>query len=197
MRSFVRICVFVRPTAFRTTAFGNCRVTPWLVHAKVREPHLNPRFVWTFVAFPFRARVKGRKVHTNWGLVRCGSQTFAWTSHVSGWIVWRRTDFDWIALQKIRLVSLKSGVAPANQTKERAKTKSSWISPIFVNSGVCPWENKNDSRWTFVPECPREKFVNWPFWFGLPGPLLMKTQDFFSSELDQIEIGVQPEFNCW
>ena len=26
--------------------------------------------------------------------------------------------------------------APANQTKERAKTRSSWISPIFVNSGV-------------------------------------------------------------
>ena len=31
-----------------------------------------------------------------------------------------------------------SGVALANQTKERAKTKSSWISPIFVNSGVFP-----------------------------------------------------------
>ena len=29
-----------------------------------------------------------------------------------------------------------SGAAPANQTKETAKTKSSWISPIFVNSGV-------------------------------------------------------------
>ena len=33
-------------------------------------------------------------------------------------------------------IHLTSGVAPANQTKERAKTKSSWISPIFVNSGV-------------------------------------------------------------
>ena len=31
-----------------------------------------------------------------------------------------------------------SGVGPANQTKERAKTKSSWISPIFVDSGVFP-----------------------------------------------------------
>ena len=31
-----------------------------------------------------------------------------------------------------------SGVAPANQTKERAKTKSAWISPIFVNPGVFP-----------------------------------------------------------
>ena len=30
----------------------------------------------------------------------------------------------------------RSGVAPANQTKERAETKSSWISPIFVNSCV-------------------------------------------------------------
>ena len=58
------------------------------------------------------------------------------------------------------------GVAPANQTKERAKTKSSWISPIFVNSGVSPWENKHDSHRTFVPECLREKFMNWPF-FGL------------------------------
>ena len=48
----------------------------------------------------------------------------------------------------------RSGVAPANQTKEKAKPKSSWISPIFVNSGVFPWENKHDSHWTFVPECP-------------------------------------------
>ena len=61
---------------------------------------------------------------------------------------------------------LDSGVAPANQTKKRAKTKSSWISPIFVNSGVFPWENKHDSHWTFVPECPCEEFMNWPF-FGL------------------------------
>ena len=36
----------------------------------------------------------------------------------------------------------------------------------FVNSGVFPQENKHDSHWTFVPECPREKFMNWPF-FGL------------------------------
>ena len=39
--------------------------------------------------------------------------------------------------QKIQNMPL-SGVAPANQTKERAKTKSSWISSIFVNSGVFP-----------------------------------------------------------
>ena len=30
-----------------------------------------------------------------------------------------------------------SGVAPANQTKERAKTKSSWISPIFLCEFWC------------------------------------------------------------
>ena len=34
LRSFVRICVFLRPTAFRETAFGNCRLKfchgrPW------------------------------------------------------------------------------------------------------------------------------------------------------------------------
>ena len=43
-------------------------------------------------------------------------------------------------------LAVKSGVAPANQTKERGKTKSSRISPIFVNSGVFPWENKHDSH---------------------------------------------------
>ena len=36
----------------------------------------------------------------------------------------------------------------------------------FVNSGAFPWENKHDSHRTFVPVCPREKFMNWPF-FGL------------------------------
>ena len=35
-----------------------------------------------------------------------------------------------------------------------------------MNYGVFPWENKHDSHWTFVPECPCEKFMNWPF-FGL------------------------------
>ena len=35
----------------------------------------------------------------------------------------------------------------------------------FVNSGVFPWENKHDesSHRTFVPVCPCEKFMNWPF----------------------------------
>ena len=29
------------------------------------------------------------------------------------------------------------------------------------------------TNWTSVPECPCEKFMNWPFlWFGLPGRLL-------------------------
>ena len=37
---------------------------------------------------------------------------------------------------------------------------------LFVNSGVFSEENKHDSHWTFVPECPCEKFMNWPF-FGL------------------------------
>ena len=30
---------------------------------------------------------------------------------------------------------------------------------------VFPKENKHDSHWTFVLECPCEKFINWPF-FG-------------------------------
>ena len=46
----------------------------------------------------------------------------------------------------------------------------------FVNSGVFPWENKRDSHRTFVPECPRQRFMNWPFfgWLGLLGSLLNK-----------------------
>ena len=40
------------------------------------------------------------------------------------------------------------------------------LPPMFVNSGVFPWENKRDSYRTFVPVCPREKFMNCPF-FGL------------------------------
>ena len=63
--------------------------------------------------------------------------------------------------------SALSGVAPANQTKERAKTNSSWISPIFVNSGVFSLGKQARFTYrTFVPECRWEKFMNWPF-FGL------------------------------
>ena len=58
--------------------------------------------------------------------------------------------FEFLKLQKSRKQIFgqqkESGVAPANQTKERAKTKSSWISPIFVNSGVFPWENKHETH---------------------------------------------------
>ena len=47
-----------------------------------------------------------------------------------------------------KTLALWSGVAPAKQTKERAKTKSSWeFRPFFcVNSGVFPLENKHDSH---------------------------------------------------
>ena len=63
---------------------------------------------------------------------------------------------------------LQSGVTPANQTKERGKTKSLYeFRPLLCEfAGVFPEENKHDSHWTFVPECPCEKFMNWPF-FGL------------------------------
>ena len=63
----------------------------------------------------------------------------------------------------------QSGVAPANQTKERGKTKSSWISPPFFCEFWCFFLGKTSTKltyWTFVPECPCEKFMNWPF-FGL------------------------------
>ena len=51
-----------------------------------------PRFVWTFCLSPLALKGKARKVHTNRGF-RCGSRTFAWTSHVSDWIVGRGTDY--------------------------------------------------------------------------------------------------------
>ena len=55
---------------------------------------------------------------------------------------------------------------PGKPNQRKGKAKSSWISPIFVNSGVFSWESKHDSHQTFVPVCPREKFMNWPL-FGL------------------------------
>ena len=38
-----------------------------------------------------------------------------------------------------------------------------------MNSGVFPLENKRDSHRTFVPVCPREKFMKWPFLVWLTG----------------------------
>ena len=53
------------------------------------------------------------------------------------------------------------------QTKPKKGPKRKFIN--FAHS--CEFRcfslgNKHDSFWTFVPECPREKFMNWPF-FGL------------------------------
>ena len=50
--------------------------------------------------------------------------------------------------------------------KKGPKRKVHEFRPFFVNSGVVPWENKRDSHRSCVPVCPREKFMNWPF-FGL------------------------------
>ena len=63
----------------------------WLVHAKVREPHLNPPVRMNFHGFPCKTRAGGRKFIRN-GEFRCGSRTFARTSHVSDWIAGRGTD---------------------------------------------------------------------------------------------------------
>ena len=65
------------------------------------------------------------------------------------------------------IVCPSEGVEPLGKPKKGPKRKVHMsFAPIFVNSGVFPWENKHDSHWTFVPECPCEKFMNWPF-FGL------------------------------
>ena len=67
-----------------------------------------------------------------------------------------------------RIWWLVSGSRPGKKKpKKGPKRKVHEFSPAFVNSGdVFPWENKHDSHRTFVPECPREKFMNWPL-FGL------------------------------
>ena len=59
---------------------------------------------------------------------------------------------------------------PGKPNQRKGQDEKFLIASIFMNSGVFPWENKHDSHRIFVPERPREKFMNWPFfWFGLPG----------------------------
>ena len=68
--------------------------------------------------------------------------------------------------------STLSEVAPAKQTKERAKTKSSWISPICEFS--C-FSLGKQARFTlnFCSGTPLQKVHELAFvWFGLPGSLL-------------------------
>ena len=49
----------------------------WLVHAKVREPHLNPPVLMNFLPLTLVLKGHARKVHTRTGGCRCGSRTFA------------------------------------------------------------------------------------------------------------------------
>ena len=65
-----------------------------------------------------------------------------------------------------------SGVAPANQTKERAKMKSSWISP-FLWILVFFLRKTSTIHIEFCSGMPLRKVHELTFlWFGLPGPLL-------------------------
>ena len=73
----------------------------------------------------------------------------------------------------------ESGVAPANQTKERAKKKSSWISPIFVNSGVFSLGKQARFTLNFCSGMPLRKVHELTFlWLGLPRPLLKENPCF-------------------
>ena len=70
-----------------------------------------------------------------------------------------------------------TGVAPANQTKDRAKTESSWISPTFVNSGVFSLGRQARFTSNFCSSLPPGKVHELAFlWFGLPGWLLTLTK---------------------
>ena len=53
-RSFAPFCVFLLPTAFRTTAFGNCRLT-------VESPRPGAHFQWNDSDSGPKVRVTGRK----------------------------------------------------------------------------------------------------------------------------------------
>ena len=68
--------------------------------------------------------------------------------------------------KRIRSNFRESGVAPANQTKERAKRKSSWISPVFVNSGVFSLGKRARSTLNFCSGTPLRKVHELTF-FGL------------------------------
>ena len=69
------------------------------------------------------------------------------------------------------------GVAPANQTKKRARTRSSWISPIFVNSGVFSLGKPARFTSNFCSCLPPGKVHELAFlWFGLPGWLLSEVR---------------------
>ena len=64
----------------------------WLVHAKVREPHLNRPVRMNFLpcALVFR-KTPGKFIR--FGGFRCGLRTFAQTSRVSDWIAGRGADY--------------------------------------------------------------------------------------------------------
>ena len=58
---------------------------------KFREPHPNPPVRMNFPGFSLKTRLRERKFIRTGGF-RCGSRTFARTSHISDWIVGRGTD---------------------------------------------------------------------------------------------------------
>ena len=68
-------------------------------------------------------------------------------------------------LDKFQSAKIRSRPGKSNQRKG-PNEKFINFAHFSVNSGVFPRDNKHDSHWTFVPECPCEKFMNWPF-FGL------------------------------
>ena len=72
----------------------------------------------------------------------------------------------------------QSGVAPANQIKGQ---NEKFMQFAHFCEFWC-FSLGKQARFTLVPECPCEKFMNWSFlWFGLPGPLL--TQKWLKHEV--------------
>ena len=99
-----------------------------LVHAKVREPHLNPRFVRTFLTCPFKSRVRGGKFARTRGF-RCGSRTFVWTSHVADWIAGGGTE----TLEKrVKNTQIIEETPESEKTKEMKKTKKRRTGVLFT-----------------------------------------------------------------
>ena len=77
---------------------------------------------------------------------------------------------------QVHFFSRQSGVAPANQTKERAKTKSSYEfrpCPFFCEFWCFPLGKHARFTLNFCSGMPLRRVHELTFlWFGLPGPLL-------------------------
>ena len=113
-----------------------------------------PRFVWTFLAFPCKTRARGRKFIRTGGF-RCGSRTFAWTSHVSDWIVGRGTDTNRKSLVIWNRGARIARISPKSLSREAQITLS--------NRTICDLNLCSNRRWNRNADFLYDKSEQWAF----------------------------------